>query len=300
MNTPAPLQKGDLIAIASPARSIKTEELQAAIDFLGNQGFRVRIDDTVLAVENQFAGNDQLRAKHFQQLLDDPEVKAVLCSRGGYGSLRIIDHLNFDVFVKNPKWIAGYSDITVIHSHLLQLGVKSIHGTMPVNFAQNSHEALESLVDCLQGLLPEYQIPAHTPNKQGEACGKLVGGNLSILYSLIGSSSFPDTKGCILFLEDLDEYLYHVDRMILSLKRAGVFNSIAALVVGGMTKMNDNAIPFGKSAEMIIAEHVHNYDFPVCFGFPAGHIADNRALVIGQTAHLTVSSENVIFTYVKD
>lgn len=288
MISPPNLQKGELVAFAAPARSISNQELQPAINLLKEQGFRYRLDDEVMAVYNQFAGNVKHRTDHFQRLLDDPDVKAILCVRGGYGSLQIIDQLNFSQFRKNPKWIVGYSDITVLHARIQNEGFQSLHATMPVNMAQNTPESLQSLFQSLSGTPPEYMIDPHPFNRMGEACGKLIGGNLSILYSLAGSDIFPKTKGNILFLEDVDEYLYHIDRMMLSLKRAGVFNQLAGLIIGGMTKMNDNSIPFGQTAQEIIASHMTEFDFPVCFDFPAGHLEDNRTLVMGKNLQLFV------------
>jgi muramoyltetrapeptide carboxypeptidase len=295
MKTPPSLQKGDLIAFASPARSIKAEELQTAIQFFEENGYKVKIDSEVNAVFNQFAGDDEKRAQHFQSLLDDPLVKAIVCSRGGYGSLRIVDKLDFSQFEKSPKWIVGYSDITVFHAQLLKLyNAESIHGSMPVNFATNSTEALTGLIACLEGKSPDYFVSQNSMNRAGKACGQLIGGNLSILYSLQGSLSFPDSSGNILFIEDLDEYLYHIDRMVLSLKRGGLFDGIAGLIVGGMTEMKDNTIPFGKTAEEIILEHVDEYDFPVCFGFPAGHIRDNLPLIMGRKTTLEVHPDKMV------
>ncbi len=289
MRTPPRLQKGDLIALASPARSINREELKTAVDMIKNRGYRVRVDPEVTAVHHQFAGNDYLRAAHFQKLIDNPEVKAIFCTRGGYGSLRIIDKLDFSAFRRRPKWIVGFSDITAIHAALQHMAVESLHASMPVNFDSSTDEALQSLFDCLEGKKPEYTAPHHAFNRFGQSEGLLVGGNLSILCCLKGSYIFPKTKENILLIEDLDEYLYHIDRMILSLKRAGVFEGLSGLVVGGMTGMNDNQVPYGQTAEEIIREHVAGYDFPVCYGFPSGHIADNRALALGKHVELIVN-----------
>jgi muramoyltetrapeptide carboxypeptidase len=289
MRTPTALSKGDTIAIAAPARKISVEELQPAIRFIEDQGFKIRVDEAVFNQFHQFAGTDLERVAHFQSLLDDPEVKAILCARGGYGAMRIIGRLDFTKFTEEPKWIIGYSDITMIHAHLFQLGIESLHATMPINFSGNTKDSLQSLAEMLLNRPQNYTIASHNLNRNGTTTGQLVGGNLSILYSLAGSSDFPDMKGRILFLEDLDEYLYHIDRMILSLKRMGVFGQLSGLIVGGMTDMKDNTIPFGKTAEEIIAEHVSEYDFPVCFGFPVGHIPDNRALILGRLYKLQVN-----------
>lgn len=292
MRMPPCLSKGDTIAIAAPARKTSREELQFAVQYIEKQGYKVRLDETVFNIENQFAGSDEERTLHFQHLLDDAEVKAIICARGGYGTLRIIDSLDFSEFVQRPKWIVGYSDITVLHAHLNQvLKIESLHATMPINFETNSPQALDSLFKSLIGEKISYSIDPHLLNINGKCSSELVGGNLSILYSLVGSADFPETEGKILFIEDLDEYLYHIDRMILSLKRAAIFKGLAGLIVGGMTEMKDNTVPFGKTAEEIIAGHIAEYDFPICYGFPAGHIADNRALIMGRKYNLEVGNE---------
>jgi muramoyltetrapeptide carboxypeptidase len=294
MRTPPRLQKGDLIALASPARHISKEELMPAVEIIKARGYRVQLDQDALAIHNQFAGTDRDRTEHFQKLIDTSDLKAIICTRGGYGSLRMIDKLDFSAFRRRPKWVVGYSDITVFHTHLLHYGFESIHGSMPINFAKNTPEALQSLFDCLEGKRPTYRAGKHPLNRCGTAEGTLMGGNLSILYSLVGSYSFPKTKGNILFIEDLDEYLYHIDRMMLSLKRAEVFDGLGGLIVGGMTGMNDNKVPYGKTAEEIIREQLSGFDFPICFGFPAGHIDDNRALVMGGRVSLNVDAEGSV------
>jgi len=297
MRTPPYLQKGDKIALAAPARSIDRETLMLAMHILIEEGFLVQLDEEVHGQENQFSGSDAHRANHFQHLLDDPTVKAILCARGGYGSNRIIDRLNFTNFALHPKWIVGYSDITVFHANLQQqLKVESLHATMPVNFQTNTREAMKSLFEALMGVSTDYRVPTHPLNRIGKASGMLAGGNLSILYSLTGSDDFPDTAGKILFLEDIDEYLYHIDRMLISLKKAGIFDGLSGLIVGGMSEMKDIAVPFGSTAEEIIMEQVKEYGFPVCFGFPAGHIADNRALILGRNMKLEVDESIVSLT----
>ncbi len=252
-------------------------------------GFEAVYDDNLFDVDRQFAGDDEIRTDLFQRMLDDEEVKAIISARGGYGSVRVVDRLNFEKFSQQPKWIIGYSDITVFHNHITRnVKVQTLHATMLLNFKENSKEALNGLFEVLEGKSPEYIIPVHPLNKTGVSRGILCGGNLSVLYSLMGSKSFPETKGKILFLEDLDEYLYHIDRMMMGLKRAGVLESLAGLIVGGMTEMNDNEIPFGRTAKEIVSEAVSEYDYPVCFRFPAGHINDNRPLIIGAEVELEV------------
>lgn len=296
--TPPYLKKGDKIALVSTARKINLEELDTAIQVLDDWKLELVPGRTLGAEYYQFAGADVLRVEDFQAMLDDPEVKAILCARGGYGTVRIIDQLDFTKFVQQPKWIVGYSDVTVLHSHIHQnLGIETMHASMPINFKDNSQEALASLKMALFGEEVSYQIGTHTLNRHGEAKGALVGGNLSILYSISNSVSDIDTDGKILFLEDLDEYLYHIDRMMMQLKRSGKLNKLAGLVVGGMTKMNDNTISYGFTAKEIIAEHLAAYDYPVAFDFPAGHVDDNRALIMGREVTLQVNDENTILKF---
>ncbi|MBE0422500.1 MAG: LD-carboxypeptidase [Lutibacter sp.] len=288
MIQPSYLQKGDTVAIVSTARKIASDKIISAIKLLEKWELHVIIGETIGSVENQFAASDEKRIADFQQMLDNPKVKAIWCARGGYGTVRLIDKLDFSAFKKHPKWIIGYSDITVLHSHIHNFGIETLHATMPINLENNSQKALESLKKCLFGKNLSYEIPADEKNKLGNASGELVGGNLSVLYSLLGSKSATKTAGKILFIEDLDEYLYHIDRMLMNLKRNGYFDNLQGLIVGGMTDMHDNEIPFGKTAEEIILDCVSEYDFPVVFNFPAGHLDDNRALILGRKVALEV------------
>ena len=275
----------------APARKIGREEVEYAVAKIEKQGFTPYFEEDLFAVDRQFAGTDLQRTDYFQRMLDRKDIRAVISARGGYGSVRVIDGLDLSRFRNDPKWVVGYSDMTVFHSHIVKhTGIQTLHASMPLNFAENTEEALQGLFDVLKGKTPEYHISSHILNRKGDASGTLVGGNLSVLYSLLGSRSFPETKGAILFLEDLDEYLYHIDRMMVGLKRAGVLQGVAALVVGGMTEMNDNEVPFGRTPEEIIMEAVAEYQFPVCFDFPAGHIPDNRPLIMGAPAELKVGS----------
>lgn len=293
---PESLSPGDEIRIVSTARKISHGEIEAAVNLLTDWGFKVSLGKNVFEKDRQFSGTDEQRLQDFQEALNDLNVKMILCARGGYGTVRIIDDIKWDSLKKQPKWIAGYSDITVLHSHLNKnVGIASLHCSMPVNFPTNAKEALDSLKAAITGEELNYEFEPNPLNRPGSCNAEIVGGNLSILYSLSGTNSAIDTRGKILFLEDLDEYLYHVDRMIINLKRNGVLNELAGLVVGAMSEMNDNATPFGKTAEEIIAEAVQEFDFPVCFGFPAGHIKDNRALILGKKAKLTVDESRVSF-----
>lgn len=293
MIKPAYLKKGDTVGFVSTARKISSEDILPAIQMLESWGLKAIVGKTIDAGYNQFAGDDNLRTEDLQAMLDNPAVKAIWCSKGGYGTVRIIDKLDFAKFKKHPKWVMGYSDITVLHSHLHTLGFQSLHAQIPVGITTKPEPTIRTLQNALFGLKQEYEILPDPKNRMGKASGKLVGGNLSILYSLCGSPSALNTKGKILFIEDLDEYLYHIDRMMQNLKRNGYFTNLAGLIIGGMTEMNDNAIPYGKTAEEIIIETVAEYDFPVCFGFPAGHMDDNRALIMGGEVNLEVTSEIV-------
>ncbi|KAF0198150.1 MAG: muramoyltetrapeptide carboxypeptidase [Bacteroidetes bacterium] len=294
MITPPYLKPGDQIGIVATARKVSPEEMKPAIQAIGSWGLEVRLGKYLFEEDNQYAGSDEQRTFDLQQMLDDPEIKAIICARGGYGTVRIIDRLDFSEFEKKPKWIAGYSDITVLHSHIHRhLGIETIHATMPLNFPSDgsTSPAAEALRKCLFGEAPEYRITAGPSSKDGNARGLVTGGNLSILYSLCGSPSDVETEGKILFIEDLDEYLYHIDRMMMNLKRCGKLERLAGLVVGGMTQMRDNSVPFGKTAEEIIADVVKEYKYPVLFGFPAGHQAENMPLLLGREATLEVSGQ---------
>jgi len=288
---PVFLQKNDTVAIVSTARKISLSAIKPAIDLLKSWGLNIEIGNTIGLEENQYAGSDSERAKDFQKMLNDTKIKAIWCARGGYGTVRIIDQMDFTEFKNNPKWIIGYSDVTVLHSHLQNLGYQTLHATMPVNVETNSEEAINSLKKSLFGEPLSYKISSSKENKSGIAKGVLVGGNLSIIYSLLGSDSSIKTDEKILFIEDLDEYLYHIDRMLINLKRNGYFDNLKGLIVGGMTDLHDNSIPFGKNAKEIILNTVSEYDFPVVFDFPSGHLNDNRALVLGCEVELEVEKD---------
>ena len=295
MITPRYLQPGDKIAIVATARKVLPSEMETAIQTFRAWGLQVVTGPHLFGANNQYSGTDDERAADLQMMLNDREIKAIICARGGYGTVRIIDQLDFSTFEQHPKWIVGYSDITVLHSHInTQFGIETLHATMPINFADEGAEpANESLRSALFGETPVYHIPAHPLNIPGDISGALTGGNLSILYSLAGTPSDIQTRDKILFIEDLDEYLYHIDRMMMNLKRGEKLSGIKGLIVGGMTKMNDNTVPFGKQAEQIIADYAKEAGIPVCFNFPAGHIADNRALIMGREAQLSISESGV-------
>ena len=284
MIIPPYLTPGDTVALAAPARKISETEILPAVSWLKNVGFNVFYDERLFAEDHQFAGNDTVRTVYFQDLLDNDTVNAIWCVRGGYGSARIIDKLDFTHFREHPKWICGYSDITVFHNHIHRhLHTATIHATMPINVTEKSMQTpvVQSFLDALTGKPLTYEIAPHPLSRWKPFSGVMVGGNLSMLYSLIGSPSDIDTTDKVLFIEDLDEYLYHIDRMMLNLKRSGKLQNIKALMVGHLSEMHDNTIPFGKTAEEIVADHCRDFDFPLIFNVPAGHLPDNRAFRLG-------------------
>ncbi len=291
------LKPGDIIGIMAPARKISADELSNAICVLESWGLQVKLGEHIYAAFNQFAGTDEERALDMQQMLDDSEVKAIISARGGYGSARIIDRLDFTRFRETPKWIAGFSDITVFHNHIqTHFGIQTLHCTMPFNFSKDA-ESTVKLRKALFGELSNYTLKRDPLNRKGEGKGILCGGNLSLLYALAGTPSDIDTSGKILFLEDLDEYLYHIDRMMLQLKRGGKLAYLKGLIVGSFSEMKDNTIPFGKSAEEIILDAVKEYNYPVCFDFPAGHGQKNFPIYLGRKAELIVSEDNVLLEF---
>ncbi|CAG5076737.1 S66 peptidase family protein [Parvicella tangerina] len=295
LKQPNSLKPGDLIEIISTARKIDISQMDGVQKLLEGWGFRVKWGAAIRKEFHQFCGTDEERAKDLQDAIDNPEVKAILCFRGGYGTIRILDKVDFSGLVQNPKWIVGYSDVTALHGQLNKLGLMSIHGSMPVNFMGNTPEALNSLRNALEGSSNTYRFDARELNRLGSATGELIGGNLSMIYSIAGTPYDFDFEDKILFIEDLDEYLYHIDRMMQNLKHSGKLAELKGLIVGGMTDMNDNTIPFGSSAVETISKAVSEYDYPVCFDFPVGHIDDNRALVIGKECAISVSNQEVIF-----
>ena len=289
MKTPEYLKKGSKIALVAPARKIGRDEIAAAVKWIEDKGFVAVYDNRLFAEYHQLAGDDDFRAGVLQDYLDRDDIDAIFCVRGGYGTIRIVDKLDFTKFAKHPKWIVGYSDVTVLHAKMQQLGYQSIHGTMPINFPNNTPEALESLYEALTN--PSFraksrnllQLNEISPFRSApvEMTGEIVGGNLSVLYSMLGSDLFPETDGKILFIEDLDEYLYHIDRMMMGLKRAGKLANLKALMVGAFSDMHDNTVPFDMTAKEIIYEKVKEYGYPIIWDVSAGHIDNNLALVLG-------------------
>lgn len=288
---PPHLKKGDKVAIVCPAKKLP-KSIDTAIEILEQWGLEVITGKTVHAAYHQFAGDDALRTSDLQGFLDDPEIKAIIAGRGGYGTIRIIDELDFSKFKDNPKWIVGFSDITVLLSHLMaETGIQSIHGQMPYTFDEATPESLESLRTALFGGTINYSSHSSFPGRNGSAEGVLIGGNLTLLIAVQGSVSEIDYTDKILFIEDVGEHEYAVDRMMRILKRAGKLDKLKGLIVGAFNEMTPESIPFGQTPEQVIWDVVKEYDYPVCFNFPVGHIEDNRAMVVGAKVKFVVEEE---------
>ena len=295
---PPYLKPGDTIGITCPAGYMAAEKAAACISQLQDWGYEVMVGKTLGSnSSNYFSGTDDERLDELQAMMDDKNIRAILFGRGGYGMGRIIDKLDFKKFKKNPKWIAGFSDITVLHSHLFSnYNIASIHGPMAgaFNLDGASDEYIRSLHNALTGKKANYSCAPYAFNKKGKAAGKLTGGNLALLAHIVGTASDVDTKNAILFIEDIGEYLYNADRMLYQLKRSGKFDKIKGLVIGGFTDMKDTERPFGKSIEEIINEIIAEYDFPVCYHFPVSHSRENYALKIGVEYQLKITSDKTI------
>lgn len=283
------------IKIVSPAKAIEPLIIDKAVELLSTHDILVETGEHAKGSFNYFSGTDDQRLSDLQSSLDDSTLDAILCSRGGYGMVRIIDQLDFKAFSKKPKFILGYSDITVLHSRLTNMGFESVHCTAPLNFSKNSTESIQSMLNVLRSAGNEYLISHHPLNREGTATAEVVGGNLAIIASLIGTNDELKTDGKILFIEDIGEAIYAVDRMLWTLEKSGKLERLKGLIVGGMTNMKDSDVPFGLSVEEVIRERVEKYDYPLAFNFPAGHIDDNRAIVLGRTASLEVSDSKTIF-----
>lgn len=287
------LQEGDVIGLVAPARSISQEAIEMAIEIFESWGFQVALGSNLFGSDKQFSGSDAARAHDMQTMIDNPKVRAIVAARGGYGTARMVDLVNWKPLLLDPKWMVGFSDMTVLHAHLQKnLGLETIHASMPLSFPENAGtDSLESLRKALTGELTGYLLDGHPLNKPGAAAGILCGGNLSVLYSILGSSSDLPFDDKILFLEDLDEYLYHIDRMMLNLTRSGRLKGIRGLILGGFSQMRDNEVPFGKSAEEIIMESCNGLDIPMAFNLPFGHIPRNLALYLGRELSIDVGNQ---------
>lgn len=299
MIIPSKLSEGDLIYITAPAKATDVSSVMFTKEYLEQQGFNVLLSQHCLGSFHYFSGTDEQRAADLQFGIDHPEVKAILCARGGYGCVRIVDQVNWANMLREPRWLIGFSDVTVFHHRLMKLGIQSIHGSMPLNFEKNSPEALHTLLEILRGDLPVINGPVYHSNKLGTGQGTLIGGNLSIVYSLLGTDDRYSFDNTILFIEDLAEQLYHLDRMFYALKKSGALAKIKGLVIGGMTDLEDTDNPTGFSIEEIVCQHFSFSKIPICFQFPVGHFNDNRSVIIGSEVQLTVSELGSTLSYLK-
>jgi muramoyltetrapeptide carboxypeptidase len=300
MKIPPPLQPGQTIGIICPAGFMPAEKAANCIRALKKWGYRVVVGKTLGGrSKNYFSGTDEERLMDLQEMLDNPEIHAILCGRGGYGTTRILDQINWKAFKKKPKWIIGFSDLTILHGFMHeQLQISSIHGPMAGAFNQDDGENrfIFSLKDTLEGKPTCYTASHHPFNTPGKAKGQLIGGNLCIMAHAIGSNAAYRTDGKILFLEDVGEQFYNIDRMMLQLKRAGLFKRLKGLIVGGFTDNKDTERPFGQSAYAIINEHVREYKYPKCYGFPISHERENVAIAIGCSYQMTVDADGIVLT----
>lgn len=299
MITPSYLQPGDKIIIVSPAGKVNETYILPAVKWLEGRGYRIELGENIFASHFQYAGTDSQRCSDMQKALDDKDAKAIICSRGGYGTVRIINRLDFSTFMNHPKWIIGFSDITIMHACLNNRRVATIHGVMPKYFFDikgSPNESLITLMKILTGEKVSYTIRGSDYNRPGKISAELTGGNLSIISSMFGTCCELNSKGKILFIEDVDEFLYHADRMMYQLNMSGKLSKLAGLVIGNFTDMKDNESPFGKTIHEIISEAAGNYNYPVCFGFPAGHDEKNLALVFGKKWEIDISKKRTTLT----
>ncbi|MCB0459741.1 MAG: LD-carboxypeptidase [Flavobacteriaceae bacterium] len=300
---PPKLEKGDTVMIIAPAGIMKdTASVMRGIALLEDWGLNYKLGKNIFKQNYHFAGTDEERLADIQEALDDDNVKAIWCARGGYGTIRIIDDIDFTRFKQHPKWIIGFSDITVLHNEVHNMGIETMHALMPITYKPDSKEqkkAVKSLKRAVFDKRLKYKISDSEYNREGEATGEVVGGNLSLVYSMLGSRSQISADGKILFLEEVGEALYHIDRMMISLKRAGYFENCKGLIIGGISDIKENSTPFGITYQEIILDAVKDYDFPVCFDFPAGHITDNRTLLLGREIELDVRDNKAVIKFEK-
>ena len=296
ISRPKSLKKGDTVGLLALACKVDFEILKPAINLMENVwGLNVILGKSLTSEYHQFAGTDEVRGNDFQMMLDNPEIKAIFSARGGYGSSRLLDNIDFSIFQKSPKWVVGFSDITAVHCHIHTLNIESLHATMPKLFLQDGGEqSLESLQKILFGESFSYQISPQEINRLGIAQGQIIGGNLALLSHVISSKSEVNYHNKILFLEDVNEYFYNIDRMMIQLKRGGKLQNLAGLIVGSFSDCQDNQVPFGKSAYEIIQEAVSDYNFPVCYNFPVGHEVENWAIPCGREVFLKVGVDEVL------
>lgn len=296
LKQPPYLKAGDTVAIVAPSGILKnrTGEVARAKALLKSWGLYTVVGEHVFNSDNHFAGTDDERCEDFQKALDDPKISAIWCARGGYGAVRILDKLDYSKFKMNPKWVIGYSDITALHNQVHNEGFQSIHAMMCTSLQDDAptiKETISTFKNAIFGTPLTYTLPASKYNKQGFVSAPITGGNLTILHTMLGSKTSIDTTGKILFIEEIGEYKYHIDRMLQSLKRAGYFDNCKGLIVGDFTKIKKNTTPWGASIEQLILDILKDYDFPIAFGMPAGHAKDNRALILGSRIELSINTE---------
>ena len=296
------LKSGDTIAIIAPSGVLnnRNQAIENAKKLIVEWGLVPIIGKNIYKKNYHFAGNDKQRLDDLQWAFDHKNIKAIWCARGGYGSIRIVDELNFDQFKKYPKWLIGYSDITVLHNKLNNLGFETIHGMMAVNMEENQkeiNESIESLKNCLFGELKSYHINNNKYNRIGKSSGILVGGNLTLLVAQLGSSSEIDTKDKILFIEEIGEYKYHIDRMLQSLKRAGFFDNCNGVLIGDMSEIKINSPSWGSSVNELIYDVLKPYKFPISFGIQSGHLKHNESLIFGRNIDLDVKASKTIISF---
>lgn len=289
------LQSGDKVALVSPAGSIDAHYVDEASEVLRSWGLVPQVGKYTTAQDNYFAGTDKQRLEDMQWALNDDEIRAIVCTRGGYGSMRIMEQLDYSIFQGQPKWVVGFSDITVLHAKLNALGIESIHGAMPKSFGSTSPEAMMQLKNVLFGRIMPYHLPVHPFNREGVVQAELIGGNLCLVHCLHSSIMAHRFHRSILFIEDVGENLYAIDRMMQTLKLSGCLEQLQGLIVGAFSELKgDN---FGKSAYEIVREAVDDYSFPTCFDFPAGHIRENFPLILGSNLELTVDETGADILY---
>lgn len=299
MNLIAPpaLQSGDLVYLCAPAKAIEESYILAAEKWLTHIGLRSIRSKNLTGRHHYFSGSAHERLADLQEGIDHPEVKAIWCARGGYGSVQLVDSLQWASFIREPKWLIGFSDICVLHHKIQSVGIQSMHATMALNIEKNSAASKTRLKELLFGEKTPFAIAPHRQNKFGKASGVLIGGNLSIIYSMLATPERYDFNGAILFIEDLAEHLYHIDRMLYALRKNGALAQISGLIIGGLTDLEDTDIPFGKAVEELILAHFDYRKIPICFDFPAGHIDDNQALLLGAKVELEVSERQCLLSY---
>lgn len=294
MTSPTYLKSGDIVGLLSTARSFTTKDIEPFIELLRSWGLKVKIGNTANQVSHQFAGTTKQRFNDLQKMINDQQIKAIICARGGYGTIKIIDSIDLTALKTNPKFICGFSDVTVLHNYLHSNGLQSLHTCMAMQHNEVDAFSKQSLKMALFGGNLTYAFEPHKRNKGDGFKGVVVGGNLSILHNLSSTKYDVDTKDKVLFLEDLDEYLYHIDRMMMQFKLSGKLNNLKGLLVGSFNKLNDNSVPFGKTVEEIILETVSEFNYPVIFNFPAGHEAKNYAIKLGAVIEIFEKNDAMI------